>query len=132
MPPELNDPYRGTRYLIEGIGYDVVPAVLTRESGMIDEWIKTGDEEAFEALRLLLRLEGLLVGGSSGSTLAGALTWLKSDAGRAIAQEEGRNVVVLLADGCVLPHIVGGLHILTNLKHPKLHRKGLVQGSWRR
>ncbi|KZV70883.1 pyridoxal phosphate-dependent enzyme beta subunit [Peniophora sp. CONT] len=99
VPPELNDPYRGTRYLVEGIGYDVVPAVLTREPGLIDKWIKTGDEEAFEALRLLLRLEGLLVGGSSGSTLAGALMWLKSDEGRAIAQEEGRNVVVLLADG---------------------------------
>lgn len=102
VPPELNEPYRGTRYLVEGIGYDVVPAVLTREPGLIDKWIKTGDEEAFEALRLLLRLEGLLVGGSSGSTLAGALMWLKSDEGRAIAQEEGRNIVVLLADGYAL------------------------------
>ncbi|KAI0032303.1 cystathionine beta-synthase [Vararia minispora EC-137] len=99
VPPQLNEPYRGTSYLIEGIGYDVIPAVLTREPGMIDSWVKTGDAEAFAALKLLLRLEGLLVSGSSGSALAGALMWLKSEEGRAIAGDEGKNVVVLLPGG---------------------------------
>ena len=46
-----------------------------------------------------MRLEGLLVGGSSGSALAGALMWLKSPEGQKIAQEEGKNVVILLPDG---------------------------------
>ncbi len=48
-----------------------------------------------------MRHEGLLVGGSSGSALSGALRWLHSDKGRAIAQTEGANVVVLLPDGYV-------------------------------
>lgn len=48
-----------------------------------------------------MRSEGLLVGGSSGSALSGALRWLKSDAGKQIAQTKGANVVVLLPDGWV-------------------------------
>lgn len=67
----------------------------------IDQWIKTEDEESFVAVQEVMRKEGLLVGGSSGSALGGALRWLKSDAGRAIANTEGANVVVLLADGSV-------------------------------
>ena len=46
-----------------------------------------------------MRHEGLLIGGSSGSALAGALKWLKSLEGSEIARTEGANVVVLLPDG---------------------------------
>ena len=46
-----------------------------------------------------MRKEGLLVGGSSGSALSGALAWLKSEQGRKFAETEGLNVVVLLPDG---------------------------------
>lgn len=67
----------------------------------MNTWVKTKDEESFEAVRKLMRLEGLLVGGSSGSALSGALRWLKSDEGKIVAQTKGANVVVLLADGCV-------------------------------
>jgi cystathionine beta-synthase len=102
VPPELNTPHVGTAYLIEGIGYDVVPAVLSREPGLIDSWIKIGDAEAFAALRLLLRKEGLLVGGSSGTVLAGARAWFETEEGARVASEEGRNVVLLLPGGCVL------------------------------
>ena len=48
-----------------------------------------------------MRTEGLLVGGSSGSTMAGALKWFKTEEGRKVAEAEGKNVVVLLADGFV-------------------------------
>ncbi|KAI0272518.1 pyridoxal phosphate-dependent enzyme beta subunit [Gloeopeniophorella convolvens] len=100
LPTELNTPHVGTRWLVEGIGYDVVPESLTREPGMIDLWIKTGDDDAFGALKLLHRREGLLVGGSSGSALAGALKWLKeTEDGRQTAQAEGANVVIMLPDG---------------------------------
>ncbi len=85
---------------MEGIGYDFIPDVLDRAD--IDTWIKTGDIEAFAAARLLMREEGLLVGGSSGSALAGALKWLKSDEGNQVGLTVGANVVVLLPDGCVL------------------------------
>lgn len=50
-----------------------------------------------------MRLEGLLVGGSSGSSLSGALRWLQeTDEGRRIARTRGANVVVLLPDGSVI------------------------------
>lgn len=64
--------------------------------------MKTGDEESFAAVQQVMRKEGLLVGGSSGSALSGALRWLQSDAGRQIANTAGQNVVVLFADGYVL------------------------------
>lgn len=97
MPESLNDAGRGEFYVVEGIGYDFVPDVLDRKD--VDTWVKTNDADAFAAARLLMREEGLLVGGSSGSALAGALAWLKSPEGQALAQSEGKNVVVLLPDG---------------------------------
>jgi len=64
-------------------------------------WLKTDDAEAFDAVRILMRTEGLLVGGSSGSSLSGALRWLKSADGQHVANTQGLNVVVLLPDGSV-------------------------------
>lgn len=47
-----------------------------------------------------MRTEGLLVGGSSGSALSGALSWFKTTKeGRLMAETVGANVVVLLPDG---------------------------------
>ena len=65
----------------------------------MDQWLKTDDEESFAASLDLIRTEGLLVGGSTGSAMSGALRWLKSEAGREVAQTEGKNVVVILPDG---------------------------------
>ncbi|RDB20835.1 Cystathionine beta-synthase [Hypsizygus marmoreus] len=98
-PSELNNADEGTQYVVEGIGYDFIPAVLSRDPADIDTWIKTSDDEAFAAVQVIMREEGLLVGGSSGSALSGALKWLASDAGRKVAETEGTNVVVLLPDG---------------------------------
>ncbi|KAL5492266.1 CYS4 [Sanghuangporus weigelae] len=97
VPETLNDDGRGGFYVVEGIGYDFIPDVLDRKD--VDVWLKTDDEESFLAARLLMREEGLLVGGSSGSALSGALRWLKSPEGQLIARTEGKNVVVLLPDG---------------------------------
>lgn len=79
-------------YKIEGIGYDFIPKACDREPPVIDKWIKTEDKEAFVMARRLIREEGLLVGGSSGTVMAGAMK---------IAKElpEGKRVVVLLVDG---------------------------------
>lgn len=98
-PDELNTADAGALYIVEGIGYDFVPDVLSRDPAHVDSWIKTDDDESFEAVKKLMRREGLLVGGSSGSALSGALRWLKSEQGRVISQTKGANVVVLLPDG---------------------------------
>ena len=97
VPADLNAEDDGAQYIVEGIGYDFVPDVLDRSD--VDVWLKTGDEESFAAVQIIMRSEGLLVGGSSGSALAGALRWLKSDAGKDLANSPGKNVVVLLPDG---------------------------------
>jgi len=95
-PANLNIDGSG-QYVVEGIGYDFVPDVLDRND--VDVWLKTGDEESFAAVQTIMRCEGLLVGGSSGSALAGTLRWLKSDAGNDIANSPGKNVVVVFPDG---------------------------------
>lgn len=68
-PESLNDTTDG--YLVEGIGYDFIPDVLNRK--LVDEWIKTDDAESFKLARRIIREEGILVGGSSGSALQAAL-----------------------------------------------------------
>ncbi|KAH8833022.1 cystathionine beta-synthase [Flagelloscypha sp. PMI_526] len=98
-PDTLNTADEGAQYIVEGIGYDFIPDVLSRDVDDVHAWVKSSDEESFKAVQTIMRNEGLLVGGSSGSALSGALRWLASDSGRVIAQTEGANVVVLFADG---------------------------------
>jgi len=97
VPDLLNAKTKGIAFAVEGIGADFFPDVLSRDPTDIDEWIKTSDEEAFDAVQVLMRNEGLLVGGSSGSALSGTLKWLKKRTD--FAEKEGLNVVVLLPDG---------------------------------
>ena len=58
-------------YLVEGIGYDFIPDVL--DNSLVDEYVKTEDEESFLMARRLIKEEGLLCGGSSGSATVAAL-----------------------------------------------------------
>ncbi|WP_199609745.1 pyridoxal-phosphate dependent enzyme [Flocculibacter collagenilyticus] len=77
-------------YHVEGIGYDFIPDVLDRD--IVDHWVKTNDKDSFRLARQLMRDEGLLVGGSSGSALFAALA-------HANTLKAGQNCVVLLPDG---------------------------------
>ena len=58
-------------YLIVGIGYDFFPDVL--DNNLVDEYVKTEDEESFIMARRLIKEEGLLCGGSCGSAMVAAL-----------------------------------------------------------
>jgi cysteine synthase len=76
-------------YAVEGIGGSVCPAVC--DLSVIDGAERVTDEESFAMTGRLLREEGLLVGGSSGTAVAAAL--------RVAARGElSGPVVVLLAD----------------------------------
>jgi cysteine synthase A len=63
-------------YLVEGIGYDFFPDVL--DNNLIDQYIKTEDEESFKMSRKLIKEEGLLCGGSCGSAMVAALKAAKN------------------------------------------------------
>ncbi|EMR72628.1 putative cystathionine beta-synthase protein [Eutypa lata UCREL1] len=91
LPEGLNEAHRDEPYKVEGIGYDFVPDVLTRE--LVDKWYKTDDRESFQLARRLIAEEGLLVGGSSGSALSAAL-----QAAKDLGLGKGDVVVAIMPD----------------------------------
>ena len=78
-------------YKVEGIGYDFIPDVLNYQ--YIDEWMKSEDKESFIMSRRLIREEGLLCGGSAGSTVYCALKYAKEH-----NLTKDQRIVILLAD----------------------------------
>jgi len=58
-------------YDIEGIGNNFIPSTL--DTALVDDYIKVNDKEAYEMVNKLARLEGLIVGSSSGAAMAAAI-----------------------------------------------------------
>ena len=77
-------------YKVEGIGYDFFPDVL--DNSLVDKYVKVNDENSFDIARQLIKKEGLLCGGSSGTVVWAALQ---------VASElkEGQKCLCILADG---------------------------------
>ncbi len=76
---------------IQGIGAGFVPAVL--DTGVYDEIIPVSGADAFAAGRQVGRLEGVLVGISSGAAVWAALTLARR------SENRGKTIVALLPDG---------------------------------
>lgn len=76
------------QYKVEGVGEDFYPETLDR--AIVDRYLMITDAESFEVTRRIARLEGLLVGGSSGMATHAAL--------RVAGEDDSRLVVVLLPD----------------------------------
>ena len=75
---------------LQGIGANFVPSVLDRS--VYDEIAPITEEEAYQASRMLGRMEGLFVGISSGAALHAAIQLAKEP------QYAGKTIVALLPD----------------------------------
>jgi len=76
-------------YHVEGIGYDFFPEVL--DNSLVDRYIKTTDEDSFVMAKKLIKEEGLLIGGSCGAAVWGAIEAAKN-------LDPNKNVLVILPD----------------------------------
>jgi cystathionine beta-synthase len=76
-------------YLVEGIGKDTWPETMNPD--VVDEWVRVSDRESFQWARRLAREEGILAGGSGGTSLYAALQ---------VAQRlgEGKRVLTMIPD----------------------------------
>jgi cystathionine beta-synthase len=69
---------------------------------VVDEWVRVGDAESFHTAGAMARREGILVGGSSGTSVAAALRYARrltaDELVVALAPDTGRNYLSKLFD----------------------------------
>ena len=77
-------------YQVEGIGYDFFPDVL--DNSLVDQYVKVDDQNSFDVARRLIKEEGLLCGGSSGTVV-----WAAFQAAKDL--NSNQKCLCILADG---------------------------------
>jgi len=77
-------------YQVEGIGYDFFPDVL--DNSLVDQYVKVDDQNSFDLARRLIKEEGLLCGGSSGTVV-----WAAIQAAKDLSADQ--KCLCILADG---------------------------------
>jgi len=77
-------------YHVEGIGYDFFPDVL--DNSLVDQYVKVDDQNSFDLARRLIKEEGLLCGGSSGTVV-----WAAIQAAKDLSADQ--KCLCILADG---------------------------------
>jgi cystathionine beta-synthase/cysteine synthase A len=73
---------KGCTYFVEGIGEDHICEAL--DLGLVDEMYRFSDKEVFATARRMAKEEGILVGGSSGANVWGAIELAKKIEGPAV------------------------------------------------
>lgn len=76
-------------WLVEGIGEDFVPSIA--DFGLTHQAYTVSDKESFDAVRNLLKDEGILAGSSTGTLLSAAIKYCRE-------QKEPKRVVTLACD----------------------------------
>jgi cystathionine beta-synthase len=91
---------------VEGIGEDFVPSTLNAH--VVDEWIRISDADSFITARRVARLEGILTGGSSGTSLAAAFLYAQrckpEDLIVVLCADTGRNYLSKMYDDTWMTH----------------------------
>ncbi len=103
-------------YKVEGIGEDFLPG--TTDLDVVDNIIQVNDRESFLMARRLVREEGLFVGGSCGSAMAGAVKYAR-------AHNLGPDdvMVVLLPDS-------GSRYLSKFLDDEWMRENGFLESAW--
>ena len=116
---ELHRTGRDTKaetYKVEGIGEDFLPS--TTDLSIIDTVVQVTDRESFLTARRLVREEGLFVGGSCGSAVAGALKYARANN---LSQDDV--MVILLPDS-------GSRYLSKFLDDEWMRENGFLQSGW--
>lgn len=83
-------------YYVEGFGEDFMPG--TMDLTIMDDVVQVNDRESFTMARRLIREEGLLCGGSSGSAVAGAIKFAERVSREPRASDQPYKILVIIAD----------------------------------
>ena len=105
-----------TNTIIEGVGEDVIPKIM--DFNVIDRMIEVDDSESISAANFLSK-RGIIVGGSSGLTMAAAIKDKKSGNKVVICGDSGNRYLSTIYDSSWLREKINGL-VLDNRRHYEL------------